>query len=121
MATTYTLVFEQFKVLNQYETMTDVIREVHWRLNAITDDVEPIEVTTYGSAILDYPEVGTFVSRASVTPAIVKTWLESIVDEHGNNLIQSAKDGLDAQIAKLVAPVDHMDNPEQVFKDGIAV
>ena len=125
MATTYTLKFNQFKLLNEYDdgtnVMVDVIKDVHWRITAVTDDPTPIEVEAYGSATLPNPTFGTFIPRGSVTVSNVQTWFSALLDEEGGNLLQSIKDSLDARIAVKQNPPTAVDNPDNTFTDGVSV
>ena len=126
MATTYTLKFKQFKLLNEYDdgtnpVMNDVIKDVHWRMHAITDDPTPIEVEAYGSVTLPDPTYGSFIPRASVTPSDVQTWFSALTNEEGDNLLTSIKAGLDARIVAKQTPTTALDNPDTAFTDGVSV
>ena len=126
MATTYTLKFEQFRVLDEYDDgsniMADVIKDVHWRMHAITDDPTPVEAEVYGSVVLPNPTFGTFIPRGSVTVGNVQAWFAALPAEEGGGTLQDAVKGvLDAQIAKKQTPTDHVDNPDNTFTDGVAV
>jgi len=121
MANTYKLTFEHLRVVNTIGVMSDVIKELHWRITATSDDVEPIVQSCYGSSVLDDPTEGSFIAYGTVTVADTKTWFEALTDEDGNNLLQSMKDGLDSQIAAKQSPADYSETPGQTFLDGVAV
>ena len=126
MATTYTLKFQQFKLLNEYDdgtnpVMNDVIKDVHWRLSAVTDDPTPVEAEAYGAVTLPNPTYGTFIPRGSVTVSNVQTWFSALVDEEGGNLLTSIKASLDARIAAKQSPTTAVDNPDNTFTDGVSV
>lgn len=127
MATTYTLKFPQFNTLNQYDDgtnpiMNDVIRTVHWIMEAETDGSPQYKATSYGTATLPYPTYGTFIARGSVTVSNVQTWFTALTaEEGGGSLLDTIKAGLDAQIAKQQAPTDYSDNPDNTFTDGVSV
>ena len=120
MANTYTLKFPNFRVVNTIGAMNDVIKEIHWRLEATSDDVEPIVVSAYGSSVLADPDPGSFIAYGSVTPANVKAWFDALVDEEGNNLLTVLKAGLDAKIAEKQSPTGYVDDPDQSFLDGVS-
>lgn len=118
MATTYTLRFKRFK-LTDHNGMTDVIRRVDWGLTAVADDLT--EAHASGTVTLDYPTIGNFIPRASVTPANVQTWFSALSDDEGNNLLTDLKANLDAKIATIQANAVRNDDPAQAFKDGVSV
>jgi len=126
MATIYTLKFEQFKVQNEYDdgtnpVMNNVIRDLHWRLDAVTDDATPITASVYGTERLALPTYGSFIARESVTLNDVHGWFSSLLTDGGANLLQSLKSHLDTAIAKKTAPTEVLDEPASEFKDGLTV
>jgi hypothetical protein len=87
------------------EGQTDVIYNVHWRLNATDTQVDakgnPYTAGVYGTQVLDTSDLSGFIDFDSVTSAEVQGWVESAM---GSEQVQAYKDSLDAQIALLVTP-----------------
>jgi len=84
---------------------TDVIYNVHWRLNAVDTRVDaegnPYTASVYGTQVLDTSDLSGFIDFDSVTSAEVQGWVESAM---GTEEVQSLKDGLDANIAGQINP-----------------
>ena len=84
---------------------TDVIYNVHWRLNAIDTQVDaegnPYTASVYGTQVLDTSDLSNFTDFDSVTSSQVQGWVESAM---GAEEVQSLKDGLDANIAGQITP-----------------
>ena len=84
---------------------TDVIYNVHWRLNAIDTEVDtessPYTASVYGTQVLDTSDLSGFIDFESVTSSQVQGWVESAM---GAEEVQSLKDGLDANIAGQITP-----------------
>ena len=84
---------------------TDVIYNVHWRLNATDTQVDaegnPYTASVYGTQVLDTSDLSGFIDFDSVTAAEVQGWVESAM---GEEKVQSLKDGLDANIAGQINP-----------------
>ena len=97
------------KTVDTYPTKdskSDVVHNVHWRLTATDDtnndaDGNPQTATVYGSQGLDTSDLSSFTEFADLTASDVQGWVEAAM---GEDEVQSKKDGLDAQIAKLVTP-----------------
>ena len=87
------------------EGQTNVIYNVHWRLNAVDTQVDaegnPYTAGVYGTQGLDTSDLSGFIDFDSVTSAEVQGWVESAM---GSEQVQAYKDSLDAQIALLVTP-----------------
>jgi len=87
------------------EGQTDVIYNVHWRLNATDTEVDaegnPYTASIYGAKNLDTSDLSGFIDFDSVTSAEVQGWVESAM---GEEKVQSLKDGLDANIAGQINP-----------------
>ena len=87
------------------EGQTNVIYNVHWRLNAVDTQVDaegnPYTASVYGTQVLDTSDLSDFIDFDNVTSAEVQGWTESAM---GEEQVQSLKDNLDAQIALLVTP-----------------
>ena len=84
---------------------TDVIYNVHWRLNATDTQVDaegnPYTASVYGTQSLDTSDLSGFIDFDSVTLAEVQGWVESAM---GEEKVQSLEDGLDANIAGQINP-----------------
>jgi len=84
---------------------TDVIYNVHWRLNATDTQVDaegnPYTASAYGTQVLDTSDLSDFIDFDSVTAAQVQGWTESAM---GEEEVQSLKDSLDANIAGQINP-----------------
>lgn len=87
------------------EGQTDVIYNVHWRLNAVDTQVDaegdPYIADVYGTQVLDTSDLSGFIDFDSVTSAEVQGWVESAM---GEEQVQSLKDNLDANIAGQITP-----------------
>ena len=84
---------------------TDVIYNVHWRLNAVDTQVDaegnPYTASVYGTQSLDTSDLSDFTDFESVTSSQVQGWVESAM---GAEEVQSLKDSLDAKIADEINP-----------------
>jgi hypothetical protein len=87
------------------EGHSNVIYNVHWRLNATDTQVDaegnPYTASVYGTQVLDTSDLSGFIDFDSVTAAQVQGWTESAM---GAEEVQSLKDGLDANIAGQINP-----------------
>jgi hypothetical protein len=87
------------------EEQTNVIYNVHWRLNATDTQVDaegnPYTASVYGTQALDTSDLSGFIDFDSVTAAEVQGWVESAM---GEEEVQSLKDGLDSKIAGEINP-----------------
>jgi hypothetical protein len=87
------------------EGQTNVIYNVHWRLNATDTQVDaegnPYTASVYGTQGLDTSDLSGFIDFDSVTSAEVQSWVESAM---GAEEVQSLKDSLDSKIAGQINP-----------------
>ena len=87
------------------EGHSDVIYNVHWRLNATDTQVDaegnPYTASVYGTQSLDTSDLSNFTDFDNVTSSQVQGWVESAM---GAEEVQSLKDGLDANIAGQITP-----------------
>ena len=98
MSVTNTWVIEQMNCYPTYETETDVVFNVHWRLNA-TDGT--YNATVYGTVGVTY-EAGTpFTPYAQLTQAEVVGWVQAAL---GPEQVASLEAGLATNIANQVNP-----------------
>ena len=87
-------------------TKSDVIYNVHWRLNAVDDanndaNGNPQSASVYGSLNLDVSNLSSFIDFSSVSLALVQAWVEAGL---GSSEVTNLKSGLDAQIAEQITP-----------------
>jgi len=105
MATSYNWDVNTVDVYPTDGDYTDVIYNVHWRLNAVDTQVDaegnPYTASVYGTQVLDTSDLSGFIDFDSVTSAEVQGWVESAM---GTEEVQSLKDGLDANIAGQINP-----------------
>jgi hypothetical protein len=87
------------------EGHSNVIYNVHWRLNATDTQVDaegnPYTASVYGTQVLDTSDLSNFTDFDSVTSSQVQGWVESAM---GAEEVQSLKDSLDGKIAGQINP-----------------
>jgi len=87
------------------EGHSNVIYNVHWRLNATDTQVDaegnPYTASSYGTQVLDTSDLSNFTDFDNVTSSQVQGWVESAM---GAEEVQSLKDSLDADIAGQINP-----------------
>jgi hypothetical protein len=81
------------------DSNSDVIYNVHWKLNAEND--ANITAGVYGTQSLDTSDLSGFIEFDSVNAATVQGWVEAAM---GADEVQNLKDGLDARITELITP-----------------
>ena len=105
MAISYTWDVNTVDVYPTDGDYTDVIYNVHWRLNAVDTQVDaegnPYTASVYGTQVLDTSDLSGFIDFDSVTSSQVQGWVESAM---GAEEVQSLKDSLDANIAGQITP-----------------
>jgi len=106
MAITYTWNVSTVDTYPSVGDNSDVIYNVHWRLNAEDDanqddDGNNLTAGVYGTQSLDTSDLTDFTDFDSVTSSQVQGWVEAAM---GAEEVQNLKDGLDAQIAALITP-----------------
>ena len=105
MATSYEWNVNTVDVYPTDEEHSDVIYNVHWRLNATDTQVDPegnpYTASVYGTQSLDTSDLSGFIDFDSVTAAEVQGWVESAM---GEAEVQSLKDSLDSKIAGEINP-----------------
>ena len=103
MATTYTWNVSTVDTKPTYtddndNTQSDVIYNVHWRLQG-DDTTNTAE--TYGSLSLDISDLSTFTAFSDVTTSDVEGW---VTTELGTEKVQELKDSVQAQLTELATP-----------------
>ena len=74
MAITYEWVFGPLETTLQEDGMTNVVKTVHWRLNAVDGNYSE---TTYGTVGLESPTLSTFIDYEDLTKEQVQGWVEN--------------------------------------------
>lgn len=97
--TTYNWTYDLKVSTAKIENKDDVIKEIHWRLTAFSDDDPPITPSAYGSVGLGDPD-DSFVEFNDVTQDQCKAWVLASLDKTENEI----KAALDQQIAAIKAP-----------------
>jgi hypothetical protein len=105
MANTYTWDCKTVDVYPEYENNSDVVYNVHWRLNAESDQQDSegnnYTATVYGTQALTVDDIGSFIPFADLTNDTVTGWVTTGM---GEDEVDNLKSGLDAQIALLITP-----------------
>jgi len=105
MAISYTWDVNTVDVYPTDEGHSNVIYNVHWRLNATDTQVDaegdPYTASVYGTQVLDTSDLSNFTDFDSVTSSQVQGWVEGAM---GAEEVQSLKDNLDANIAGQINP-----------------
>ena len=105
MAISYTWNVNTVDVYPTDEGHSNVIYNVHWRLNAADNEVDaegnPYTAGVYGTQALDTSDLSGFIDFDSVTSAEVQGWVEGAM---GEEEVQSLKDSLDSNIAGQINP-----------------
>ena len=97
--TTYNWTYDLKVSTAKIEDKDDVIKEIHWRLTAVSDDDPPISPSAYGSVGLGDPDA-SFVEFNDVTQDQCKAWVLASLDRSEDEV----KAALDQQIAAIKAP-----------------
>jgi len=87
-------------------TESDVIYNVHWRLNGEDDanndaDGNPQTGSVYGSVGLSVDDLSSFTAFDSVSLSDVQGWVEAAL---GSDEVTALKASIDAQIAEKITP-----------------
>jgi hypothetical protein len=105
MANTYTWDCKTVDVYPNHDSHSDVVYNVHWRLNAVSDqkDAEGNDYTasSYGTHSVNADDITNFVPFADLTNDLVSGW---VIDGIGEDEVASMKEGLDNNIADQINP-----------------
>lgn len=99
MANEYTWKVEQLDCTPSANGMTNVVRIVHWRVNA-TDGNNHF-TSVYGTQGLESPDPSSFIQYANLTSNQVITWVQ---DAMGANAVSQLYSDLDSAIYNLINP-----------------
>jgi hypothetical protein len=105
MANTYTWDCKTVDTYPTHDSHSDVVYNVHWRLNAESDQQDAegnnYAASSYGTHSVNADDISSFVPFADLTNDIVTGWVTAGM---GEDEVASLKSGLDAQIALLITP-----------------
>ena len=109
MANTYDWDCKTVDVHPTYESETDVVYNVHWRISAessktheVDGEEVPYTASVYGTQSLSLEDIGTdFIPFADLTNTIVTDWVEGIM---GEEEVANLKYNLDAKINDEINP-----------------
>ena len=79
-------------VYPEYESNSDVVYNVHWRVTKVDEEYS---ATTYGTQTLSTSDIGDFVPFDELTSDMVKGW---VINAMGEEEVANLETGLDAQI-----------------------
>ncbi len=83
----------------------DVIYNIHWRYNCISDQVDaedkPYSATMIGTQVISTDDITDFIPFADLTNAKVTEWCETTI---GEEKLAVMKANLDAQIQEKINP-----------------
>lgn len=98
MATAYTWQFDLLDVFPIYETVTNALESMHWRL--IADDGLGHNAQAYGETKAGPVDVNNFIPFAELTLVTVQGWCEAQMGAE----VDVVKAALDGQISQQVTP-----------------
>jgi len=105
MKNTYIWDCKTVDVYPEHDNESDVVYNVHWRLNAVSDqkDAEGNDYTasSYGTHSVNADDITSFVPFADLTNDLVSGW---VIDGIGEDEVASMKEGLDNNIADQINP-----------------
>ena len=108
MANTYNWNCKTVDCYPEHDDHTDVVYNVHWNLNAVSDqthevDGEDVHYTArvYGTHTVSADDIENFVPFADLTNEIVTQW---VVDGMGEEEVANLEAALDAKIADEINP-----------------
>ena len=99
---TYTWDCKTVDVYPTYESLTDVVYNVHWRLTGTTADGEH-SATVIGTEMLEIETIQPegFIPVTDLTNAQVTAWVE---EQMGADRVTELKASVDSQISNLITP-----------------
>ena len=99
MTIAYTWQFDSLDVYPTYETVTDAVESMHWRITA--DDGLGHQAQACGEAKAGPVNVGSFIPYADLTLPVVQGWCEVAM---GSIEVDGVKAQLAGQISEQVSP-----------------
>jgi len=105
MANTYTWDCKTVDVYPNHDSHSDVVYNVHWRLNAVSDQQDAEDnnylASVYGTHSVNADDIENFVPFADLTNDLVSGW---VIDGMGEDEVASLKEGLDSNIDGQINP-----------------
>tara|TARA_R110002020_G_scaffold173984_2_gene364991 strand:+ start:7554 stop:7886 length:333 start_codon:yes stop_codon:yes gene_type:complete len=101
MAITYTWNCKTVDTYPTKDSKSDVIFNVHWRLNGEDDTEDKNTGSIYGVESINTDDLSTFTAFADLKESDIIGWVESGL---GEDQVKSLKDNVDAQIAEKITP-----------------
>jgi len=105
MANTYTWDCKTVDVYPNHDSHSDVVYNVHWQLNAVSDQQDAegndYSASVYGTHSVNADDISNFVPFADLTNDLVSGWVTASM---GDDEVASLKSSLDDQIALLITP-----------------
>jgi len=101
MAITYTWDCKTVDTYPTKDSKSDVIFNVHWRLNAEDDTKDKNSGTIYGVESINTDDLSTFTAFADLKESDIIGWVESGL---GEERVKELKSALDNQIAEKITP-----------------
>jgi hypothetical protein len=105
MSNTYTWDCKTVDVYPNHDSHSDVVYNVHWRLNAESDQQDSegnnYSASSYGTYSVNADDISSFIPFADLTNDTVTGWVTTGM---GEDEVQSLKDGLDSNIDSQINP-----------------
>ena len=105
MANTYTWDCKTVDVYPEHDSHSDVVYNVHWRLNAVSDQQDAegndYSASSYGTHSVNADDIENFVPFADLTNDLVSGW---VIDGIGEDEVASMKESLDNDIDGQINP-----------------
>jgi hypothetical protein len=106
MANTYTWDCKTVDVYPEYESNSDVVYNVHFKLSAESDQQDDegnnYKAVIYSTQQLSVDDIGSFIPFADLTNEVVTNWTISAL---GEDEIEDYKENLDEQIENQINPI----------------
>ena len=105
MANTYTWDCKTVDVYPNHDSHSDVVYNVHWRLNAVSDQQDAegndYSASSYGTHSVNADDIENFIPFADLTNEIVSGW---VIDGMGDDEVANLKSRLDSNIDGQINP-----------------
>ena len=105
MAIGYTWDCKTVDVYPEHDSHSDVVYNVHWRLNAVSDQQDAegndYSASSYGTHSVNADDIENFVPFADLTNDLVSGW---VIDGIGEDEVASMKESLDNDIDGQINP-----------------
>ena len=105
MANTYTWDCKTVDVYPTHDSHSDVVYNVHWRLNAESDqqdaDGNNYSASVYGTQTVNADDITNFIPFADLTNDTVTGWVTTVM---GDDEVANLKSGLDSDIDSQINP-----------------